>query len=343
MRVLLEIVHPADVLFFKRPLEVLLARGDEVQIMSRHKDVACELLDSFGFGHSPVSRAGSGLLKLAGELLVRDVRILQAAWRFKPHAMVGFGGVAISHVGRLTGIPSISFYDSENATLQTKITRPFISQYYVPESYSGPTPEGRTTRLRGTKELSYFHPSTFTPDRKKALVAGLDPEQNNYFLRVVEWRANHDIGKSGWTEELLQSVLKRLVATGKVHLSSERDLPDSLERYRYRGEKRLVHHLVAHCDLFAGESATMATEAAIMGVPAIYAGRDFPGYVCELEREGLIQNIRDVTETKLNAAIDVSLGETKNVFRAKRDAFVASCPDWAQEVVASLDRHAKGR
>ena len=127
--------------------------------------------------------------------------------------------------------------------------------------------------------------------------------------------------------------------SGKVHLSSERDLPDSLKTYQYHGDKQLVHHLVAHCDLFAGESATMATEAAILGVPAIYAGRDFPGYVCELEREGLIQNIRDVTESNLNAAIDASLGESRNDFRAKRDAYVASCPDWAEEVVAALDRY----
>ncbi|MBT8460544.1 MAG: hypothetical protein KJN60_12815 [Boseongicola sp.] len=45
MRVLFEIVHPADVLFFKRPLETLRARGDEFLVLSRHKDIACDLLD----------------------------------------------------------------------------------------------------------------------------------------------------------------------------------------------------------------------------------------------------------------------------------------------------------
>lgn len=212
MRVLFDIVHPADVLFFKRPIEKLLARDD---------------------------------------------------------VMIGFGGIARSHVGRLTGTPSISFYDNENARLQASATWPFISQLYVPESYTGATPGRRTTRVPGTKELSYLHPNGFTPDFARAVACGLDPQRDNFFVRIVSWPANHDIGKSGWTAETLRRAIHQLGAKGNVHLSSEAPLTDDVDAVRYRGPISSVHHLMEHCRLLVGESATMASAAAILGVPAI--------------------------------------------------------------------------
>lgn len=340
MRVLVDIVHPADVLFFKRPIDMLRARGDDVRILSRHKDVTCDLLDAFGFDHRPISRAGTGVLKLGLELAARDIAVLREIQRFRPQAMTGFGGVAIAHAGRLTGVPSVAFYDSENATLQTRITWPFIGHLYVPQAYAGTTPDGRTTRLAGTKELSFLHPSAFRPDRTAALAAGLDPDRDNFFVRVVAWRANHDVGKAGWSEELLRRTVSRLSAVGKVHLSSETPLPGDLTQYLYQGPKDQVHHLLAQCRLLVGESATMASEAAVLGTPAIYAGRDFPGYVRELEDAGLIRNIDGVTEQTLSSAIDAALAQPKAEVRAARDAYVAACPDWSQAVVDALDRHA---
>lgn len=338
MRVLFEIVHPADVLFFKRPIEILVNRGDEVVILSRRKDIACDLLDSFGFAHVPITTAGSGVVGLALELVARDIAVFRHARSFRPNVMVGFGGVSISHVGKLLRTKSISFYDSENASLQTRITWPFISSLYVPESYTGPTPAGRTMQLKGTKDLSFLHPTAFIADKTKALAAGLDPKTNNYFVRLVSWRANHDLGKGGWTEELLRKVIGRLSGQGRVHLSSEDPLPADLAGYTYAGDKSAVHHLVGHCRLLIGESATMASEAAILGVPAIYSGRDFPGYVSELERAGLIWNIEQINEHELMAALDNVLAVPASSVRAARDTYVAGCPDWAEVVVEAVDR-----
>lgn len=340
MRALFDIVHPADVLFFKRPIETLLDRGDEVRILSRHKDVTCDLLDRFGFPHTPISRAGSGTVGLARELITRDIATLKQARAFRPEVMAGFGGVAISHAGKLTGIPSVSFYDSENATLQTRITWPFITALYVPKDYAGPTPEGRTTRLSGSKELSYFHPDSFKPDPDRALAAGYDPGRDNFFIRVVSWRANHDIGKGGWSPELLRKAIQTLSAKGKVHLSSELPLTDDLRAHAYQGSKDDIHHLLARCRMLVGESATMACEAGILGVPAIYAGRDFPGYTLGLEKAGLITNIREVDETRLMAGIDHWLATPPEQVRAARDAYVGACPDWAEAVIYALDKAA---
>jgi hypothetical protein len=252
--------------------------------------------------------------------------------------MIGFGGVAISHAGSLLGIPSISFYDSENATLQTRITWPFIDHLYVPDAYKGPTPAGRTTRLPGTKELSYLHPTAFTADRAVAIQNGLDPAVDNFFLRVVGWQANHDIGKSGWSGKTLRSVVAHLSRRGRVHVSSEVPLPEDVASLRYSGSITDVHHLVANCRLMVGESATMASEAAILGVPAIYCGRDFPGYVQELEAAGLVYNLPADRIIELLDLVDRALTTPPAATRAARDRYVTVRPDWALAVIEAIDR-----
>jgi predicted glycosyltransferase len=256
---------------------------------------------------------------------------------FKPEVMVGFGGVSVAHAGWLTQTPSISFYDSENASLQNRITLPFISKMYVPESYSGPTPKGRTVRLKGTKDLSYLHPGAFKPDRDKAIAAGLDPDKDNFFIRIVAWRANHDLGKHGWSDELLQSVITRLSEIGRVHISSEENLPGHLSEFEYKGPKQDVHHVLACCRLMVGESATMACECGLLGTPAIYAGRDFPAYTADMENAGLITNFRNVTEQSLLPEIERWLKVPPSNIIAARDAYARACPDWGLAVVEALD------
>jgi predicted glycosyltransferase len=340
MRVLVDIVHPADVLFFLRPIRILTARGDEVFIVSREKDVTIELLDSLDLLHLPISRSASGVVSLGFELFRRDMALWKIARRFRPDVMIGFGGIAISHVGKLTGIPSISFYDSENARLQTLITWPFITKLFVPDSYTGQVPEKRTVRISGTKDLSYFHPSYFTASREIALRNGLDPQRDNFFLRIVSWRAGHDIGKTGWSEELLLNLVKRLEPHGRVHILSEVPLRSSLKKYAYMGKSREVHHLMAYCRIYVGESATMACESAILGTLAIYNGHDSPGYLLALERAGLVSIVPAGAVNNLLRVLDEALSRPAKNFEAKRENWLKGCPDWARVVIAAVDDYA---
>ena len=254
--------------------------------------------------------------------------------------MVGFGGVAISHAGRFLNVPSISFYDSENAKLQTRLTWPFITKLYVPESYGGNTPRERTTHVPGTKEMSYLHPSAFTPDRNVAARNGLATGIDNFFVRIVAWRANHDLGKSGWSDATLRAVLGNLEERGRVHLSSEIPLPGEFDRLVYKGSVTDVHHLMAHCRLVIGESATMASESAILGVPAIYCGRDFPGYVRELETAGLLYNLPSAEPESTLALMERALARPLADVRESRDRYVAARPDWAQVVIDAIHQSA---
>jgi len=340
MRILVEIVHPADVLFFLRPIRIFLERGDIVTVASRHKDVACALLDGFHVEHIPISRQRRGLARLSLEMIQREWSLIRLVRRSKPHIMLGFGGVAISHVGRMLGVPTVAIYDSENARLQTRLTWPFIDHLVVPEDYDGPVPAGRTSRLRGTKELSYFHPSAFRADRRKAIQQGLDPDQPNIFIRLVSWRAAHDFGKSGWSESDAARLADALAPRAKLHVSTEAEIPAPLRPYQWTGIANDVHHLIASCNAFAGESATMACEAVVMGVPAVYAGVDFPGYTRGLARQGLLTILAPSQRGYITDAT-IALLERRKDFVHARKLWLETCPDWANEVVAQADSKAK--
>lgn len=119
MKILVDIVHPADALFFLNPIRRWQKLGHTVSVVSRgNKDVTTDLLDALGIEHQSISNAGGNLFTLGLELVRREMALLRVARRFKPDVMCGFGGVAISHIGKLLGIPSVSFYDTERAPLQ---------------------------------------------------------------------------------------------------------------------------------------------------------------------------------------------------------------------------------
>jgi predicted glycosyltransferase len=302
MRILVDIVHPADVLFFLNPIRKWEEMGHAVHVASRNKDVTEALLDAFEIPHQSISHAGTQLHGLALELLKRDIALLALAREFRPDVMCGFGGVAISHVGKLMGIPSVSFYDTERAPLQNRLSLPFISHLYVPESYDGPTAKNRTTRFPGTKDFSYLHPNNFVPDKTVAIAAGLEHGRKNYFIRLVGWSANHDIGHCGWDSSTLREFVLYLAGQGRVHLSSESELPAELKTFQYSGPVHHVHHLLAYCDCYIGESATMASEAALLGVPAVFAAADRRCYTDELAHLDLLWKVNPVDFKSLRFA-----------------------------------------
>ncbi len=341
MRVLFDIVHPADVLLFYHPIMRLRERGDEVLVLSREKDVACRLLDELGIAHRTISAKGTGTMGLARELVQRDFGMWREVRRSRPDVMIGLGGVAIAHAGWLTGRPSIAFYAADTAKLQTRLTWPFITHLYVPEVYQGQTPEGRTTRFPGIKELSYFHPDNFTVDEERAGRAGWQPGQDCFLIRMVAWGANHDIGKTGWSDGTLAALVEFLSARGKVVLSTERELPADLQPYLYRGEAKDLHHLMAKCALYVGESATMAHEAALLGTPAIYDGADHPGTTRDLAANGLVTALRQPGEEALLAEVARQLEPAvQESFDAAREGYLDGKGNLADFIVGAIDRHA---
>ncbi len=273
-------------------------------VTSRNKEMAVELLDKLNITHVELSAIGKGgKLSLLIELVQRDYRLYRIVQKFKPDIMASIGGIFIAHVGQLTGIPSLVFYDTENATLQNALTYPLASCVITPQCYQTWLPKKRHIKYAGYHELSYLHPDYFQPDRKIACNNGLAEKGHTFLLRTVSWQANHDFGENGWSIELLDQLVSLLSEHGKVLISSESSLPEKLSQYAYQGNLTEIHHVMAFCRGFIGESATMASECAVLGVPAVYAAETGRGYTDEQEQTyNLVRNVRILNWSNIKSA-----------------------------------------
>ncbi len=68
-------------------------------------------------------------------------------------------------------------------------------------------------------------------------------------------------------------------------------MPEGLEPLRLKVPPEKIHQVMAHAALVFSEGATMAAEAAVLGVPTVHCSDLRPGYIADLERRhGLLHS-----------------------------------------------------
>jgi predicted glycosyltransferase len=278
MKILVDITHPAHVHFFKYAIKDWLAHGHQVIITSRDKDLTLYLLDQYGFHHTALSRARLGIMGLGLEMLERGRKLWSIVRSEHPRVLVGIGGTFIAPVGKLTGTPVVILTDTEHARIANAIAFPFADAICTPACYKDRIGSKQVT-YAGYQELAYLHPQRFTPDPSQLESFGVSPQEPYIVMRLVAWASGHDLGDSGFTD--LRKVVEALSCYGRVLISSENPLPPGLARYGVTVSLEQIHHLLAFATLYIGESATMASESAILGVPSIFVSTSTRGYTDE--------------------------------------------------------------
>jgi predicted glycosyltransferase len=293
MRILVDIDHPVDVHFFKAAIYEWEKRKHKVLVAARDKEMTLQLLKSYSLEFTCVSTAGKSLWGLAKELLVRDYRLYRIARKFRPDLLIGFTGISAAHVGRLIGKPSIVFSDTEFAGLSHLLAYPLATAICTPGCYAGAV-GSKQVRFRGYKELAYLHPNRFTPDPSVVREVGIEPKSKFFIVRFVGWGAAHDLREKGLSPANKVKFVRELAKHGRVLISSEGVLPEELLPYRSTVSVDKIHHVMAFATLYVGESATMASECAVLGVPAIFIAKTGRGYTTEQEKHyGLVFNFTD--------------------------------------------------
>ena len=341
MKILVDIGHPAHVHFFINPIRIWRSRGHTVIITSRKKEIATDLLDTLNLKHKILSsHPGKGsLINLFRELMQRNRALFSVVQSERPDIMVGIGGVNIAHVKLVSRIPAIVFYDTENAVLSNLITYPFASLVVVPECYKAWLPPWHL-KYPGYHELSYLHPNRFFPSREKAVEAGLSQDGDTFLLRTVSWQASHDVTEKGWSNEFTMQIVNYLKQKGKVIISSEGGLPLNLKPFHFTGPFHYIHHLMAFTRLYIGESATMASECAVLGTPAIYAAMTGRGYTDEQEhRFGLVKNVAHLEWKSVKSAIDDMLSQGPSFYAQKRKKLLEEKTDVANFVAELVETY----
>ena len=300
MRILIDILHPGA-----RPLLPQLpprdgGRGHELCITARDKDRSVDLLEQYHLPYDHISDQRKGGAGLVVEMTKRTGRLLKIMRDFRPDVMTGIMGPSIAVAGKLKRVPAVVFYDTEFAKQTNWFVYPLAHSVCTPDCYQGKV-RGTHRRYAGYHELAYLHPNRFQPDPERLAAFGVAPDEPYSLVRFVSWQAVHDKREIGLSGEQKRDLVDTLSRHGRVLISSEVALPADLAQYEVKGPVEDIHHLLAHAQLIVGESATMSSEAAVLGVPAVMIATTGRGYTDDEERRyGLV---RHFTEDQYDLAV----------------------------------------
>jgi len=340
MRILYDIVHPADVHFFRQAITTQLGRHDRVLITSRSKDITVELLEQFGLSHRMLTKQGKGPIGLFWELILRDWRLLRVAREFDPDILVSNNSPCVAHVARVLRRPSLIFDDTEIHSLNQLLYTPFVTEVHSPSCY---------TKKMGRKHiaydsyhaLAYLHPARFSPDAARLGDLPQDTAGKRVFVRFVSHGAIHDVGEADLSEARKLALVERLSDCAEVLISAEGALPAELEAMRVKIPLPDIHHLLGFSDLVIGESATMCAEAAMLGTPSIYIDNQSRGYIDDLsERYGLCFRFAPGELDKaLDAALEILSPENpREAFEAAHRQMLTEKLDACAYQLVQMDR-----
>lgn len=294
MNILFVSGHPAQVHNFRNVRAELIKDGHKVFWLTTPKDIATNLLDTYGIPYQRLHKPSKGLVSKAWTLLrnviweigyLRRNKIDVAITRTCPYTTIA---------AKLCGVKHIIIDDTEHAAEQMKRFSDQADAIVVPECFWFQLRKDEL-RFPGNIELHYLHPKRFTPKPVWDLL-GIEPDTRFAIVRFVKWDAWHDTQLvGGFTLDQKRTLIQRLQAHMRVFISSESELPADLEPYRIHIPIEQMHHVQAAAALFVGESATMASESVCLATPAIYIDQVGRGYTDEEAREGLLWMFRPVS------------------------------------------------
>lgn len=293
MRILIDLIHPANFHYFKNLISFLKEKGYNVRITARDKDVMFALLKSKEYPFFNMGKSGNGKLSKFLYLIKAEFLMFYNVILFRPKLIISFSSSFASHNAFLFGIPHITFDDTEHHKINRHLYVPFSKVIFTPDCFMDNLGK-KQIRFPGFMELFYLHPNFFTPNIKSLEYLKLNKNEKFVLLRFVSWGAYHDIGQSGLKMEVKVELVKELSKFAKVFISSEGPLPREFEEYRIQIPPEKIHDIMYYATLFIGEGSTMASECAMLGTSAIYVNSLELGYMNSLEKNyGLVYNFRN--------------------------------------------------
>jgi len=295
MNILINTGHPAQVHNFKCLKTELESRGHKIFWTATDKDISKYLLDCYEIKYTILPRPGKSYpAKLYA--LIRNTIFLVKFMR-KNHIDLAISRVSpyVALAACLLGKPHLALADTESSGIYDTIFGRFASAILTAKSFQRTL---RTDQIRfdGNIELFYLHPNRFQPREDVSRLLGIDKGQSYVVMRFVSWDAYHDKGLNGFTDANKIKAVNEFSKYARVFISAEKDLPPELEPYKIQIPPEKMHDVLAHAALFFGESATMASESAMLGTPAVYLNENWLGYTNEEEEYGLLYSFKQSQE-----------------------------------------------
>lgn len=274
MRVLFFIVHPSKFHLFKNSFEILKKQDIKFDIIISNKEVLSELLISGGYQFIDIFPNGRRISFLPNKLnafvnLFRTLWRLFLATRNKKYDVFVTDDV-LTIFGKIKKTPSIAFTDNDLSTVPlVKLIFRAADKILAPQSTCLDDLTYKKISFKGNKAIAHLHPKYFK--KNEAIVEKYNLQGHKIFIiRLAKLNANHDShGNPGITDTDLNDLINIIPNDYRIIICSERKLPKKFEHLLLKIAPIDFTQVLAFSSFFFGDSSTMATEAAILGIPNI--------------------------------------------------------------------------
>lgn len=268
-RIIIDVVHPADVNFFKNAVNILRQKNIDIDVITRQRNILTALIEHEW--QLPYRVFGKHRRSVVGNIchvITRDLALLWYLRKRDFDVAMSHGSLYLEHVCKLLNKPCIIFSDDIEFKLNQYNHRFFATRRVMPKATKAKS--RNTVYYKGFKELAYLHPNYFKPRKEVLRKYGLKP--NKYiFIRDVAKTINyrHLCGNEA------SSTLAYLQHTGLaivVSLENKSKAKDYNGCIILREPVGDIYSLLYYAKLVVSSGDTVAREAGLLGTPVIYTG-----------------------------------------------------------------------
>ena len=262
------IVHPAKYHLFKNVINKLLKNGCKVKVLIISKDVLEDLVVKENWDYLNLFRNGRKIKFLnstINNILYAFLTILKLFFFVIKNRKYDFfiSDDLLPLLGKFAIKKSYFFVDNDYETLSlAKYILNFSSNIIAPSCTDLGKFNSKKISFKGNKAIAHLAPNYFNPNRSFLNISG-----DFYLIRVAILDALHDKNNYGINDEQIKLLIKYLEPYGKIIISSERKLNNDLEKYRFKIDPKKFSHYIGFAKMVITDSGTVATEAAVLGIP----------------------------------------------------------------------------
>jgi len=349
MKILFDIGHPAHVHLIRNSYFELLKRKHFVLVTVKDIPSAKQLLDLYGIEYIELGSKNDSIFQKGIAQLKYNWKVLQLVRKHKIDIGIG-SSITIAHISKISSMHSIILDDDDDEVepLFVKYAHPFANVLLSPDVLKGKRKKKDTIYYPGYHELAYLHPNNFEPDKTVLDELEIDENTKFFIMRFNVFKAHHDVGIKGLSLDQKLELVKILEPHGKIFITTEREIEPELRQYQMKVSPEKAHSLLNYATMFLGDSQTMTSEAAVLGVPSVRCN-SFAGRIAYLEEEehkyGLTYGYLpdDFGKLKLKVKEMISNKNLKSEWLSKKDNMLKDKIDVSEFLVWFVENYPKSK
>ena len=316
---------------FKNVIIKLTNNGHDVSITINTKDILEQLMLTEKVPFLNIlknRRSNNSRFSAMLTLLKKEYCIFKLQRKQRYEIFVGTE-TALAHIGWIFRIKTFIMVEDDASVIPeaAMLSFPFAQYIVSPVSCDLGRWSEKKISYEGYQKLCYLHPKYFTPLRNK-IRGAMRSELRYFMIRVSALSAYHDNRTSGFTLDILRTIVNILKDHGEIIISTEKQLPSEFSQYLFGAKLSEIHHYLYFSDLLIADSQSMCVEAAVLGTPSLRLS-DFAGKIGvleELEHKYKLTygfNLSETGKLYKKLAELLSVNDLRNIWQARRQKMLS--------------------